>query len=71
MVRAALKWARKQGKWRGDLTAVMPELSPGYKPRKGWATPEQLDKLLGDLEPEKLIDENQPLTYQKNIKKTK
>ena len=52
VVRAALKWARKQGKWRGDLTAVMPELSPGYKPRKGWATPEQLDKLLGDLEPD-------------------
>lgn len=32
------------------MGAVLPEISAGYKPRKKWATPEQLDKLLGDLE---------------------
>lgn len=49
VIRSALKWARKRGKWSGDLAAVLPELSNNYKPRKRWSRPAQLNVLLGEL----------------------
>lgn len=52
VLRSALKLAKRQGLWRGDLDAVMPALSPRYKPRKTWCTPDQFDKLLAELEPD-------------------
>jgi len=36
----------------GDIAAVVPEIAPKYSPRRTWASPDQLDQLLGDLEPD-------------------
>jgi integrase len=50
VIRAALKLAKRQGLWRGDVEAVVPHLSPRYQPTKKWYSPDQLDKLLAELE---------------------
>ena len=49
VMRAALKLAKLKGWWRGDVGAVVPQLSPRYKPRKTWATPEALAAIMREL----------------------
>lgn len=50
-LRQLLKLARRQGKYPYAIEDVMPILfETGHKPKKDWATPEQLEKLLSHVE---------------------
>lgn len=51
--RAALKLARRRGVWEGDPAAVVPTISVEYTPRSRWLTPDDLDRLLGALSPDR------------------
>jgi integrase len=47
VIRAALMLAKRRGRWRGDVDAIIPPgFGPSYKPRTRFLTPEELQKLL-------------------------
>ena len=53
-LRRALKLAKRRGKWRGDVDAILPaRFGGGYKPRERALTPHELHKLLGELTPDR------------------
>lgn len=55
-LRTALKIAKTHGLWSGDVTRVMPVgEAPKYKPRERYLTPDELWKLMKELEPKKAI----------------
>lgn len=49
VLRAALLAAKRAGLWRGDIDALMPKFTPGYKPRTRFLTRGELDRLLHAL----------------------
>lgn len=51
VLRLTLKQAARHGSWGGSLESVMPEHSAKYDPRTRWLTPDELNKLLGQLLP--------------------
>jgi integrase len=53
-LRLALKLAKRAGLWRGDVDAICPvAFAPAYKPRKRWLPPEEVQRLLEQLGPDR------------------
>jgi integrase len=50
VMKAALRLARRNGKWHGDPDAVIPELEDDYVPRTRWLTPWELIALVAQLD---------------------
>jgi integrase len=53
-MRAALKLAKRAGKWHGDIASIFPvAFAPDYKPRKRVLTVAELYAILAELEPDR------------------
>ena len=53
-LRAALKLVKRRGMWLGEIDAIMPvAFAPDYTPRARWLTTAELQKLLGQLPPDR------------------
>jgi integrase len=53
-LRAALKLAKRAGIWKGDVETVLPSgFAPEYKPKQRALTPEEMQRLLAELTPDR------------------
>ncbi len=52
-LRKALRGAKRRGEYPHDLSEIVPEFSARYVPRKTFLAPKQLEKLFGELAPDR------------------
>lgn len=55
LLRLALKKARDDGRWAGDVAAMFPRHRANYRPRERWLERREAERLLGSLGPERRL----------------